>query len=208
MKNVLTALGVIALCLGIFWGTKMYYTWQVETVVKEHSKVLLEKVKTVAKLVSVEGYFSEIYTYKNDWEPIPNPIFSPTFSKKAITVVKAKVSIGYDLEKMTFETDLANKVLRISNIPEPEIISMDHDLEYYDMQESTFNAFTRAELNQLNIDAKEFIRKKALESDLMSKAKTQGNQMIEIIAFMVKESGWTVEYDNQIKDATPNPFNN
>ena len=183
------------------------YMMQPRTSVEEQSSVLLEKVKTVAKLVSVEGYFSEIYTYKNDWEPIPNPIFSPTFRKQAITIVKAKVSIGYDLEKMTFEADHANKVLRIGNIPDPEIISLDHDIEYYDIQESTFNSFTKKEMNQLNASAKEFIRKKALESDLLLQAEEQGNQMIEIIKFMVEESGWTVEYDYKMQDATVNPFN-
>lgn len=183
------------------------YMMQPRTSVEEQSNVLLEKVKTVAKLVSVEGYFSEIYTYKNDWEPMPNPIFSPTFTKQAITIVKAKVSIGYDLEKMTFEADHTNKVLRIGNIPDPEIISLDHDIEYYDIQESSFNTFSREEMNKLNASAKEFIRKKALESDLLLQAEEQGNQMIDIIKFMVEESGWTVEYDYQMQDATINPFN-
>ncbi|MGK0388364.1 MAG: hypothetical protein ACI94Y_001092 [Maribacter sp.] len=188
------------------WLTFEYLT-QSRTSVEEQSSVLLEKVKTVAKLVSVEGYFSEIYTYKNDWEPVPNPVYSPIFSKKAITIVKAKVSVGYDLKKMTFEADHTNKVLRIGNIPDPEIISLDHDMEYYDVQVSTFNKFTKEEINQINAKAKEFIREKALESGLMLQAEKEGNQMIEIIAFMVKEAGWTVEYGNDIQDLTPNPFN-
>lgn len=197
-------IGILIFAAGC-WLTFEYLT-QSRTSVEEQSSVLLEKVKTVAKLVSVEGYFSEIYTYKNDWEPVPNPFYSPTFSKKAITIVKAKVSVGYDLEKMTFEADHTNKVLRIGNIPNPEIISLDHDLEYYDVQVSTFNKFSKEEINHINAKAKEFIREKALESDLMLQAEKEGNQMIEIIAFMVREAGWTVEYGNEIQDLSPNPF--
>lgn len=164
--------------------------------VEEQSNVLLEKIETVAKLVSVEGFFSEIYSYKDDWEPVPNPIYSPKFSKKALIIVKAKVSVGYDLEKMTIEADHARKVISIGNIPEPEIISIDHDLKYYDMEESTFNTFSKGDLTKLNRSAKEFIRKKAEQGDLLPKAKEQGNRMLEIIEFMVKESGWTVEYEH------------
>ena len=41
-------IGLLALCFLIFWGTKTYYTWQVETGVKEDAQVLLEKVKSVS----------------------------------------------------------------------------------------------------------------------------------------------------------------
>ncbi len=209
MKPYLKYLYAALIAIGIF-AAGCYLTFQYmiqpRTTVEEQSTVLLEKIKTVAKLVSVEGYFSEIYTYKDDWEPVPNPLFSPKFTKKAVTIVKAKVSVGYDLEKMTFEVDHTNKVLRIGNIPDPEIISLDHDLEYYDIQESSFNSFSREEMNRLNASAKEFIEKKAKSSDLFLQAEQQGNQMLELIEFMVKESGWTVEYEYSIIDATPNPF--
>ena len=45
-----------------------------------------------------------------------------------------------------------------------------------------------------------------MESGLIEQAEKEGNQMIEIISFMIKEAGWTVEYENQIQDFTPNPF--
>jgi hypothetical protein len=146
----------------------------------------------------VEGMFSEIYSYQNDWEPIPNPIYSPTFTKKALIIVKAKVSVGYDLDQMTIQADHERKAIVIGHIPEPEIISIEHDLKYYDIEESSFNTFSKEDLTQLNRSAKNFIRKKAEESDLLEKAKEQGNRMLEIIEFMVQESGWTVEYERPL----------
>lgn len=164
--------------------------------IEEQSTILLEKVKTVAKLVSVEGYFSEIYTHGKKVDPFPYLPF-PSFGKKAIIIVRAKVSVGYDLEKMTIETDHTNKVLRISNIPKPEIIALDHDLEYYDIQESTFNSFTHKELTSLNANAKAFIQEKALKSELINQAKQQGNQMLDVIRFMAENAGWTVEFEHE-----------
>ena len=78
MKKIL-----IGLTLILFFGTgvfltKKYYTWQ-EVQAKEQSQVLLEKVKNVYKLVTVEGHFSEVYTYEDYWAYD----FSP-FRKKAL----------------------------------------------------------------------------------------------------------------------------
>ena len=61
----------------------------------EQSQVLMEKIKTVAKLVTVEGYFSEVYDYQDYWNYDVS-----MFRKKALIRVKAKVSVGYDLSKM------------------------------------------------------------------------------------------------------------
>ncbi len=180
-----------------------YYWMNQSTVtVEEQSQVLLEKITTVAKLVSVEGVFSEIYEHENKWEPLANnplvfPLFSPSFEKKALIIVKAKVSVGYNLEDMDIEIDHTNKKIIFSNIPDPEIIALEHDLEYYDIQESTFNSFSKEELTALNKKAKEFIREKALESDLFLKAEEQGNKMLDIIQFMVQESGFEVEYSQR-----------
>ncbi len=201
-KTAKYILAAVAFFVVFSLGAWIMYSWMSKTKVsiEEQSNVLLEKINTVTKLVSVEGIFSEIYEHKSKWEPLPNPIYSPTFSKKALIIVKAKISVGYDMEKMTFEIDHTNKILRIGNIPDPEIIALEHDLKYYDIQESTFNSFSKDELTALNKNAKQFIREKALESDLLLKAEEQGNKMMEIIEFMIKESGFTVEYEREIKE--------
>ena len=112
--------------------------------------------------------------------------------------VKAKVSIGYDLEKMVMEAQPEKQQIIISQLPEPNIISIDHDLDYYDITEGTFNAFTKEDYNKLNANAKEFIMQKAMESDLLATAKKQGNQALEMMAFMVKNSGWELIYKKDL----------
>ncbi len=162
-----------------------YFNAPKEINAQEQSKVLLEKVQTVAKMITVEGNFSEVYNYKDYW----GYDFFP-FQKKAIILVDAKVSVGYDLKKMNMRSDAITKTLTISDLPEAEILSLDHSLKYYDISEGTFNSFSPSDYNLLQEKVKDFIRKKAEESDLKSKAKQQGNQMLDVIRFMVESAGW------------------
>ncbi|MFT4667465.1 MAG: hypothetical protein ACI8YQ_004406 [Polaribacter sp.] len=189
MKKILATIGIIALCGLVFWGTKNYYSLQIKTSVEEESRVLLEKIEKVSKLITVEGHFSEIYNYEEHW----GYDFSP-FRKKALIRVKAKVSVGYDLTKMDFKADTKTKTIMISNMPDPEIMSIDHDLDYYDITEGSFNSFEEADYNKMNANAKEKIRKEALNSGLFLSAEAESHELMEIVKFMVEGAGWELKY--------------
>ncbi len=196
MKNILIALGILLLCGLVFWGTRTYYTWSAKTEVREESKVLLEKIKAVTKLVTVEGYFSEIYDYEEYWGYDLSP-----FRKKALIRVKAKVSVGYDLTKMHFDADQATRTITISNLPDPEVIAIDHDLDYYDISEGTFNSFSEEDYNKMNKNAKEKVRKEAMNSDLFLTAEAESAQLLEIIEFMVEGAGWELVFEpREVRD--------
>ena len=188
IKRILFLTAVLALLFGVFWGTRYYYTWDAVSE-EERSTVLLERIKTVAKLVTVEGYFSEVYDYKSYWGYDSSP-----FRKKALVRVKAKVSVGYDLDQMKIEAQTDRKRILISNLPDPQIISIDHDLDYYDLSQGTFNNFTPEDYNKINASAKELIEKQARTSDLFITAEEQSNEMLEMIRFIVEGSGWTLEF--------------
>lgn len=192
IKRVITFLFIIgALVLG-FLVAKNYYQPSPQKVEKE-AAVLLEKIETVAKLVTVEGHFSELYNHKEYWR-----YDWPIFRKKALLRVQAKVSVGYDLSHMAIDIDQDSKLVTIRNIPaQPEIISIDHDLDYYDIRQGTFNSFTEADYNDLMDDAKGLIRKKALESTLMESAEEQGIELIELIRFLIESAGYEVYFDTQ-----------
>jgi predicted SPOUT superfamily RNA methylase MTH1 len=186
-KKALIIVGLVAFFgLGVFI-TRYYFTFKIEQKVEENAEVLLERVKTVAKLVTIEGYFSEIYNYKDYWG-----YDWAIFRKKALMRVKAKVSIGYDLSKMKMEAIEETRTLVLSNIPEAELISIEHDIDYYDLQQGAFNSFSEEDYNKLNKGAKEFIVAKVQESDLYNQAEAQGNEMIELIRFITESAGWTV----------------
>ena len=199
LRKILAIIAILAIAILVFMATKYYYTWG-EVKAREQSEVMIEKVKTVAKLVTVEGYFSEVYKYEDYW----NYDYS-MFRKKALIRVKAKVSIGYDLSKMGIEALPEQKKIILSNLPDPQIISIDHDLDYYDITEGTFNTFTEADYTMMNRNAKEEIRKTVMNSDLFLTAEKQGNQMLDLIRFMVEGADWTLEYKTR---EIPNPLQN
>lgn len=193
LKNIASIAALfIVFGLGIF-AAKKYYQFG-ETVKEESSQVLLERMKAVAKVIAVEGYFSEIYTHEDYY----NFDLSP-FRKKALLRVKAKVSVGYDLERMKIEADDVTKIISISNIPDPKILSIDHDVDYYDIQEGTFNSFTEKEFTELNKRAKNFIEEKAKSDDLglLPAAEEQKLKMLESIEIIAQTAGYTVEFKKE-----------
>ena len=63
-KKIIFGLVVIVVAAAVFFATSYYYTVG-QVTAEEQSQVLMEKIKTVAKLVTVEGYFSEVYDYQD-----------------------------------------------------------------------------------------------------------------------------------------------
>jgi len=149
--------------------------------------VLLEKVKLVTKLVSVEGHFSEILE-KREWYDYD---FFNLFSKKILLRVKAKVSVGYNFESLNITVDSVQKTVTLYEFPKPEIISIDHDLDYYDIQEGTFNSFTAQEYNAIHKATKNLILKKTQESDQLQNAQDQKQVYIDMLSMAIKSMGWT-----------------
>ena len=196
MKKILVGIALVLFFGAGIFLTKKYYTWN-DIQAKEQSDVLLERVKNVYKLVTVEGHLSEVYSYEDYW----GYDFSP-FRKKALIRVKAKVSIGYDLDEMEITALPEEKKIVISQLPEPSIISIDHTLDYYDITQGTFNSFTKEDYNKLNTNAKDFIVQKANESELLDTAKKQGNQALEMMEFMVENTGWELDYKKDLVNQT------
>lgn len=161
-----------------------------EPVEQESSTVLLERIKAVAKLVTVEGYFSEIYDYQDYYGYDLSML-----RKKALIKVKAKVLVGFNLEKMRITAEASSKTIVVTSVPGPEILSIEHDLQYYDLQEGLFNSFSEKDYNKLNTNAKEFIRRKALDSDLFSRAQKQRDDIFSMMRFMTESAGWKLKIE-------------
>ncbi|MBP6825438.1 MAG: DUF4230 domain-containing protein [Saprospiraceae bacterium] len=151
----------------------------------EDSTVLLEKIQAVAKLTTVEGEFSEIYNY-NEYQGY----FTMLWDKKVLVRVRAKVSAGYDLNHLQMDADPVTKTIRMSALPEPEILSIDHSLDYYDISEGLFATFSPEDYTRINQRAKDLIRDQALKSNLMPAAREQAVKMLDLIRFMVESAGW------------------
>ncbi len=188
-KTLLIIVFILASLLAIVFGWEKYQSWkQIKT--EESSTVLLEKIQTVAKLTTVEGSFSEIYDYKDYW----GYDFSP-FRKKALVRTNAIVAVGYDLEKMVVTSLPDQQKIIIKNFPPPSILSIDHDMDYYDITQGSFNSFSEADYNKINKKAKEAIREKAGSSNLFKAAEKQRDEMLEMVKIMTESIGWTLEIE-------------
>lgn len=204
-KKLIILIGIVAAFgLGV-WLTQWFYQSKQKEISSAQSTILLDKVKDVLKLVTVEANFNELY---NETKTRPVTLYLPlpstfSFSKKAILEVQGKVMVGFDLEKVTISADSTNRILTLSNLPEPEILSIDHQVQYRNLEESFFNSFSAEDYTSLNHNAKEMLRQKVEESDLMEKARGQGNQMIDVIRFMAESLGWTVELENNTVEPAP-----
>lgn len=152
----------------------------------ENTTLVLEKIKTVTKLISVEGQFSELYNYKESYEYD----FFNLFTKKILLRVTAKVSVGYDFEKVNITIDSLKKTVTLNEMPAPEILSLDHDLDYYDISEGTFNSFTAEEYNMINKKAKELIATKAKNTPLLQAAEKQKSEYLKMMDMALTSAGW------------------
>ncbi len=198
-------LGYLVLGVAIFLlGGWLSYQWArpAENVRQTEATVLLERVREVCKLVTVEGDFTEIYNESNMREVtlyLPIPV-NWSFSKRAMLEVQGKVLVGYDMERMSITVDSLNQRITLRNLPQPSILAIDHEIRYRDLEESFFNSFSPEDYTQLNSNAKAILKERALESDLLDRAREQGNQMLNTIRFMGESLGYEVILEEALSE--------
>jgi len=155
--------------------------------VTENSAVMLEKIQKVFKFVAAEGEISEIYDYKDYQYYDISPL-----RKKILVRVNAKVLVGYDFEKANFTIDEATRTITIDSLGPAEVLAIDHDLDYYDIQEGTFNYFSEEELNEINEKAKNYAASIVKDSDLFNVAAEQKDDLIDMMTVTATAAGWEV----------------
>ena len=166
-----------------WWFSKKENTFQ-----KEETQVIVHSIKNMSKLIVSEGVFSEIY---NDEQSKKYFYDTFEFKKSAIITVKAKVQVSFDLKEMEIEVDSVRRKIIIKKIPKEEITIIP-DVKYFDLQQSTFNTFSKEELNSINKSSIRKIKETAEVTYLQIDAK---ERLIEELSNIYKLSsilGWEV----------------
>ncbi len=180
-------IGIVALGFIGGWLIGKKSTWFTKNTTSSASLVV-ESVEKVLKLVAIEANLSELYKYQDYYS------YDISFlRKKAILRVNAKVSVGFDLKKIKITVDSINKKVTINELPNAEILSIDHNLDYFDIEQGIFNRFESADYNHINTNAKEYIRKVALNKNIVDQANAQKNEVMTILLNMVKGMGYELE---------------
>ncbi|HBU76933.1 MAG TPA: hypothetical protein DEF18_02425 [Muricauda sp.] len=163
-----------------------------KSILEENTMLIQQELRNVSKLVVTEGHFAEVYNYKDSKE-----LFGPliTAHKKALVVVNADVSIAYDLSQINYDVDEENKVLTITQIPEPEI-KISPDFEYYDVTADYLNPFNAGDYNAIKRNVNASLMKKIEASSLRSNAENRLVSELSRILVLTNTMDWTLVYEN------------
>ncbi|TDB65231.1 DUF4230 domain-containing protein [Arundinibacter roseus] len=189
---------LISLTIGAGGGIGVYYFWsgrhRQKSEPQKEATVLLERIEKVFKVVMAEGYFTEIYTYQHNkeiWHLFQD-------RKKALVIAKAKVLVGFDFGKMRLHVEGEQRKIIVEFFPSPEILSMDTDYKFYDIEQGWINRFQSDDYTAILSEAKITMSEKAMESDLPRIA----NNQIQLMMFQLAASmNWKIDLqlspDNQ-----------
>lgn len=161
--------------------------------IQTNSHTVVESMKKVFKIVVAEGQLNEIFNYENTKKLLH---FIPS-TKKALVIVRAKVLIGYDVNKCRWEIDEEHREIRLKAFPKPELLSIDTDFNYYYFEDDLFNFIGRKDLQQIQELAKEQVKKAALQSGLM---KIAADQMKLLLREVVAVNNWRIGNSELIDD--------
>jgi hypothetical protein len=157
----------------------------------EQSLVIMDKIKSVCKFITVEGDFSEIYHYENLKEKYLSLLLG---KKKAIVLVNAKAHVGFDLSKIRMNSENERKTIVLTNFPQPELLTVETDFKYYDKREGWANPYTTSDLTDINRDAKNYIVDKIPQSGLLDQARKEALDTILLMEKIVETIGWKLDY--------------
>lgn len=186
--------------LGLFLGAIITY-WVMRYMKLQKSKdlthaqstILMEKIRKVWKLITVEGEFAEIYHYENTKERFMSMVSS---KKKAVLLINAKAYVGFDLSRIKMEAITEKKTIKLTDFPDPEVLSLETDLRYYDKKEGLFNKFDSSDLTEVNVKAKDHVLEKIPESGLLDTARSEALEAVLLVQNIVETIGWTLDYQD------------
>lgn len=181
-------LSTLMLFVGALVGVGIYHfnRKNLASTTSRDASVLLERIEKVFKVVMAEGYFTEIYNYQHDrniWQLFKD-------KKKALVIAKAKVLVGYDFGKVRFRIDEQNRKIVVEHFPEPEVLSIDTDYKFYDIEQGWLNRFQSEDYTTILTEAKQAMQQKALQSDL---PRIATNQIQFMMIQLAAGSNWKID---------------
>ena len=185
---------LLLIALVLFFGYQYFTANSNNSTIEYDTNLIQQQIKNVGKLVVTEAHFAEVLTYKDSKETY---IPGLSFDKKAIVVVNADVTVGFDLSQVKYDIDAKNKTLTITNIPKEEI-KIAPDFKYYDTESSTFNEFTGSDYNKINKLARANLAKKIENSSLKTNAKNRLISELSKILILTNTMGWKLQYNGNI----------
>jgi hypothetical protein len=145
-------------------------------------ETVVERIRDVAKLVSVEMTMRDVVTYEQTQ-------FRST--KRALLVVTARVSAGIDLSRNTaVQIDSATKRITIS-LPPSQVMSVDViDVKTYDESAGLWNPFRPSDRDAMQRRVRTQMMQDATESGILRRA---DDNAAKILTDLLTRDGYTVQ---------------
>jgi len=201
MNLTIFILFVLILLIGLLLGwilslkTKGLFISRTKVV---DSTIVIEKIKSVCKLVNFEMNLKEIHEHLEKTK-----IFKLfTFDKKALIVISAKVLIGCDFSKLVYVTEKYSSKIRINIIPRLEVLAIDiHDLHFYHKTNNALIRFNEKEDEELYRQARAKIEERAKSFIETNKNKFR-TQLIETVSNIAENTGWEIVFSSNESSET------
>jgi len=158
---------------------------------EQQSVILLEKIRNVSKLITIESDFTEIMHHKDTKSLLLNMFSS---DKKAIVLANSKVMVGFDMKQIRIKPYPKNKTLELIHFPPPQVMSIETHLDYYDITNGLFNKFEASDLTKLNQKVRENIELKIPQSGILITAQEKALDTVKMIENIVDTFGWKLDY--------------
>lgn len=159
----------------------------------EASHTIAYGIERLNKLVVAEQNYANFFSHKSKTSYLGD-LFS--FDKNLLLKVDIKAQASYDLKKMEVEIDSTNEIIYIRSIP-PLKIEMFPDVEFFEMNQSRLNQFSKDDINAIKNKAVQEVEKTIDQSSLKQEAHEQLILNLEDIYLLAKIYGWKIE------DSTP-----
>ena len=185
---------ILAMLLVVFSVKFCDFKKQDDSSLTNSTNLIQQQILNVGKIVVTEGHFSEVLTYKDQDKYLGGML---SFDKKALLVVNADVTLGYDLHQIKYDIDQKNKTLTIINIPTLEV-KIAPDIKFYDVDQSKLNPFTGDDYNKISVQAKASIAKKIEKSTLKSNAQNRLISELSKMLILTNSMGWTLKHKETI----------
>jgi hypothetical protein len=186
-------LGLFLGAIVTYWVMRYVKLQKTKDLTQAQSTILMKKIRKVWKLITVEGEFAEIYHYENTKERFMSMVSS---KKKAVLLINAKAYVGFDLSRIKMEAITEKKTIKLTDFPDPEVLSLETDLRYYDKKEGLFNKFDSSDLTEVNTKAKDHVLEKIPESGLLDTARSEALEAVLLVQNIVETIGWSLDYQD------------
>lgn len=186
-------LGLFLGAIITYWGMRYVKLQKTKDQTQAQSTILMKKIRKVWKLITVEGEFAEIYHYENTKERFLSMVSS---KKKAVLLINAKAYVGFDLSRIKMEAITEKKTIKLTEFPEPEVLSLETDLRYYDKKDGLFNKFDSSDLTEVNVKAKDHVLEKIPDSGLLDTARSEALEAVLLVQNIVETIGWSLDYQD------------